>query len=161
MFFIPEQYKDAATSCLVIAKGKDVSPHIKVGAVVLCETGFGDRKNNLISGTNQFWCEEQNVYAVFLNKLIYPYGRKVLIRRAIQETQVNGILIPENRRYQSLDGTIERIGLSRQPFRVKGLKVGSRIRLEEWKGHMTEVTLEDGAYGLIVNETDLLLQYED
>lgn len=161
MFFIPEQYKDAATSCLVIAKGKDVSPFIKVGEVVLCEVGFGDRLNNTLQGTRHFWCQEQNIYAVFRKRQIYPFGRRVLIRRDIQDTTVGSIVIPENRRYQSLEGTIERIGLCREHFKVNGLVVGARIRLTEWKEHMTEVTLEDGAYGLIVNESDILYTHED
>lgn len=158
---MPEQYKDAATACLVIARGNKVNPFIKKDSIVLCEVGFGDRLNNKVGTTAQFWCQETNVYAVIINRQIHPIGRKVLIRRAIQETHINGILIPENRRFQSLDGTIERMGLCREHFKVQGIKIGTRIRLEEWKDHMKDVTLEDGSYGLIVNESDLLLQYED
>ena len=161
MFFIPEQYKDAATACFVVARGNKVNPFIKKNSVVLCEVGFGDRLNNTIGGTAKFWCQESNVYAILIDGKIHPYGRKVLIRRAMAETHVNGIMIPENRRYQSLEGTIERLGLSREHFKVNGLKLGARIRLVEWREHMKDVTLEDGSYGLIVNESDLLFQYED
>jgi co-chaperonin GroES (HSP10) len=161
LFFIPEQYKDAATACLVIARGSKVNPFIKKDSVVLCEIGFSERLTRKVGNTAQFWCQESNVYAILIDGKIHPYGRKVLIRRAIQETHINGILIPENRRYQSLEGTIERLGLCREHFKVNGLKLGARIRLVEWKEHMKDVTLEDGSYGLIVHESDLLLEYED
>jgi len=159
--FVPEQYKDAATSCLVVAKGDLVLNTIKPGMIVLCEVGFGDRKNNIIEGTSKFICQESNIYAVFINGKMYPIGNRILIRRDVSEKIDYGIVIPENRRFQSLDGTIERIGITRKPFRTKGFLVGDKIQLKEWADHMIGVTLEDGGYGLIVNEKDLLFKYEN
>lgn len=160
MIFIPESYRDAATSCLVISAGNQVNPLIKAGDVVLCQVGVGTRNAGDFPGTRDFWCKEDNIYAVFRARQIYPLGRKVLIRRDISDEYVGSIVIPENRRFQSLYGTIERIAISRKPLRVSGLSVGMKIRLVEWHESMIEVTLEDGSYGLIVNDTDLLYFYE-
>lgn len=157
--FVPEIYNDASTSCKVLAKGERVTHFIKVGDVVLCQVGFGDRKNNTVDG-RAFWCREHNVYGVIKDNIIFPIGRKVLIKRDIADKNVGGIVIPENRRTQSLDGTIHRLGLTREYYKTNGLALGMEVRLKEWMEHMIEVTLEDGSYGLIVNESDLLLAYE-
>lgn len=158
--FIPDRYKDASTSCKVIEVGPDVSPFIKKDDIVLCQVGFGDRKNNTVDNTRTFWCREHNIYAVIKNKEIYPIGRKVLIKRDIADKYVGEIVIPENRRYQSLDGEIVKLGLSRRHFKIKGLRPGMKIRLTEWSEHMIDMTLSDGSYGLIVNESDILFSYE-
>lgn len=154
--FIPEKYTDAATSCLVVAKGDKTSPFYKVGDVVLCEVGFGERKNYTIEGSRDFICKDHNIYAVVKNNIIFPIGNKVLIKRDIADKEIGGIIIPENRRFQSLFGTVVRLGLTRKHFKVNEIKVGSCVRLVEWQQHMQEATLEDGSYGLIVNEKDLL-----
>lgn len=157
--FIPEKYKDASTSCKVIAVGPDVSPFIKVDDIVLCQVGFGDRKNNTLDNSRTFWCREHNIYAVLKNKEMYPIGRKVLIKRDISDKYVGNVVIPENRRYQSLDGEIVRLGLTRKHFKIKGLAIGMKIRLTEWSESMIDMTLPDGSYGLIVNEQDILFAY--
>lgn len=160
--FVPDRYKDAATACKVIAKGGDVTHYIKEGDTVMCQVGFGDRLNNTVDYTRSFWCQEHNIYGVLKNNIIFPIGRKVLVSRDIAERiHGGGVLEPENRRYQSLDATIVRMGLTRLPYRTSGLRIGMRIRLKEWMEHMIEVTLEDGSYGLIVLESDLLMSYED
>jgi len=159
LLFIPDTHKDAATSCLVIAKGPKVTAFIKTGSVVLCETGFGERKNLTISNTRQFWCKESNIYAVIINNIMYPLGNRILLKRDIEETQVGGIIIPANRRYQSLDAEVVRIGLSTKPLKVAGIVRGMKVRLVDWEPHMIGVTLEDGSYGLIVNDKDLLFAY--
>jgi len=158
--FVPEKYQGAATSCLVIERGKNVHPAIKKGDIVLCEVGFGDRENNIIEGTRNFICRDTNIYALVKNSLIFPLGRRVLLKRDILEKQVGSIVIPETRRTQSLYGTIERIGVSREHFKVRGIELGRRVRIAQWEPHIVEVTLEDGSYGIIVNENDLLF-YED
>jgi len=159
--FIPDQYKDASTACLVIAKGDDVNPLIKEGDVVLCQVGLGSRNAGHIEGTRDFWCKEENVYAIIRDRKIYPFGRKILIRRDIADEYHGTIVVPTNRRTQSLYGTIERIAVSRQPLRISGVSQGMKIRLVEWMEHMIEVELEDGSYGLIVNDTDLLCAVEN
>jgi co-chaperonin GroES (HSP10) len=157
---VPDTYRDGATSCLVMEVGKDVPPQIKVGSVVLCETGFGERKNSTINGTSMFWARASNIYAVIERRKIFPIGRKVLIKRDIEDTHVGGILIPANRRFQSLYGVVVRLGLTRKPFKTIGITVGSRIRLTGWQAHYANVELEDGSYGVIVNEEDILLREE-
>lgn len=159
--FIPKAYIGISTSCLVIDKGEQVSRFITSGSTVLCETGFGERTSNVIDGTNCFICKSQHIYAVIKNGSIWPIGRKILIRRDMADEFAKGILIPENRRFQSLTGTIERLGLLTNHFKVKGLTLGSKIRLTEWQESMIQVTLEDGSHGLIVNEKDILCKYED
>jgi len=160
MLIVPQQYTDGATSCKVIARGPGVQQVIKIGDIVLCETGFSDRTNLTIDRTRQFFCKEENIYAVIKNNIIYPLGRKVLIRRDIADKQEGKIVVPATRRTQSLDGTIARLGLTSETFRTAGLKVGSKIRLQEWQPHMMAVELEDNSYGLIVHETDILFIYE-
>lgn len=154
---MPDTYADATATCKVIEKGNKVSPFIKKGDLVLCQNLFGDRKN---SDSSTFFCREHNIFGIIKNRLIHPVGRNVLIRRDVQEDNVNGIIIPENRRTQSLFGTIVRLGFTNKIFRVDGLKVGDRIRLTQWESHMVELNLEDGSYGLIVNENDILYKEE-
>jgi co-chaperonin GroES (HSP10) len=158
--FVPEIYNDASTSCKVLAKGERVTSFIKVDETVLCQVGFGDRKTNTVDGTRAFWCREHNVYGVIKNNIIFPIGRKVLIKRDIEDKYVGQVVIPSNRRTQSLDGIIHRLGLTREVYKTMGLELGMSIRLKEWMEHMIEVTLEDGSYGIIVNESDLLFAYE-
>lgn len=157
--FIPETHTDASTSCMVLAKGEKVTHFIKEGDTVLCQVGFGDRKNNTVEG-RAFWCRQHNIYAVLKDNIIFPIGRKILLKRDIADKEVGGIIIPENRRYQSLDGTIVRLGLTREIYKTIGLEIGMHVRIKEWMEHMTAVTLEDGGYGLIINESDLLFAYE-
>src|SRR6478609_3590714 len=107
--FVPETYTDASTSCKVIAKGDGVTDLIKEGDVVLCQVGLGTRNSGQIEGSRDFWCQENNIYAVIRNRKIFPFGRKILIRRDIQDEYHGTIVIPENRRSQSLTGTIERV----------------------------------------------------
>ena len=154
--FIPHQLRDNPTSCKVIARGKDVNPLIKDDDVVFCKVGLGNRNAGHFERSRDFWANEDDVYAVLRYGTIFPFGQKVLIRRDMADEYHGSIVIPENRRYQSLTGTIERIAVSRKPLRVAGLSVGLKIRLHEWNESMVEVELEDGGYGLIVNDTDLL-----
>lgn len=159
--FIPESYRDGSTSCKVVAKGKLVNPVIKVGDVVFCQNGLGNRNAGHFEGSKDFWAEEANIYAILIAGSIFPLGQKVLLRRDIEDKYEGSIVIPANRRYQSLFATIERIAVSRQPLRVAGLSVGMKIHLTEWMPHYIEVDLEDGGYGLIVNDTDLLYAIEN
>lgn len=159
--FVPEQYRDATTSCKVIARGKNVNPVIKTGDVVFCQNGLGNRSAGHFENSKDFWAEESNIYAIMIAGDIYPLGRKVLLRREIEDEYVGSIVIPANRRYQSLFATIERIAVSRLPLRISGLSVGMRIRLKEWEAHFIECELADGSYGLIVNDTDLLYAIEN
>jgi co-chaperonin GroES (HSP10) len=154
--FIPERHTEAATACMVIDKGEKTSTFYKVGDVVLCEVGFGERKNYTIEGTRDFLCKDHNIYGVMRNNIILPIGNKVLIKRDVADKYVGQVVIPSNRRSQSLFGTIVRLGLTRKPFKVNEIKVGSYVRLTAWSESMQEVTLEDGSFGLIVNERDLL-----
>lgn len=151
---IPEQVAMQTSMCRIIAAGDKCHSILKPGYTVLTKSGFSNR-NNLTLG-NMFFCEESDVFAIFRNKMIWPIGNKVLIRRDIQETSEHGIVIPENRRFQSLFGTVERFGLSKKPFKYNDLLLGDYIRLKEWSIDMIEIQLEDGDYGLIVDEQDIL-----
>lgn len=156
--FVPSQFQDGSTACKVIARGKGVNPVINIGDVVFCQNGLGNRNAGHFENSRDFWAQEENVYAVLRNGKILPFGQKVLIRRDIKDEYVGSIVVPENRRTQSLYGTIERIAVSRKPLRVSGLSVGMKIRLTEWMPHFIELELEDGEYGLIVNDNDLLCE---
>jgi len=159
--FVPEAFTDGApTSCLVIAKGNDASEIINVNDIVLCQVGLGSRHDH-IDETKKFWCRQEDIYAVLKGNKIYPIGRKILIRRDVEDKYEGAIVIPGTRRYQSLLGTVERIGISRTPMRVAGIAVGMKIHLTEWMEHMIPVELEDGGHGLIVNDTDLLYKVEE
>jgi len=159
--FIPHDFRDSSTSCKVIARGKDVNPVIKEGDVVFCQNGLGNRNAGHFEGSKDFWAEEDNIYGLLRFGSIFPLGRKVLLRRDIADKYHGSIVVPENRRYQSLYATIERIAVSRQPLRVAGLSAGMQVHLTEWMPHFVELELEDGGYGLIVNDTDLLYAIEN
>lgn len=155
---IPESVVSATSMCRILIKGNKVSPFLKENDVVICENGFSERKTMTIEDC--FICKEDNIIAVFRNGVIWPIGNKILIERDIAESTNNGIIIPENRRIQSLFGTVVRFGITRKPYNVNEIEVGIRICLKEWDAHMIEVSLEDGSFGLIVNENDLLYKIE-
>lgn len=156
--FIPETSR-ASSACIVELAGPDVKPPIKEGSQVLCRVGIGDRNVDLVEGC--FLTEASKCYAIFYKKQIFPLGRTVLVRRFIGDYKQGGILIPANRNYQSLEVEIIRLGLSRKPCKVNGYAPGDIVRLKEWSQDMIETQLEDGSYGLIVTENDLLYKYEN
>lgn len=160
-FWIPEHIAENTSMCKVVSIGENAPPFIKVGDVVMCQVNFSDR-NNLKIGRD-FFCERFRIFAVFKDGRPYPIGRRVLIERDIAATHSEGgIEIPELRRYQSLDGRVIRLGLSRERFRNNGIQPGDKIRLASWTADMVELELPNGeGYGLIVNENDLLFKYED
>lgn len=158
--YIPDSYLDATTACKVIASGPRVNPVIKEGSIVLCQTGFSGRLNQRLHNSSSFWCEESNLYAIIRNNLIYPLGLLVLIKRDLEDEYHGSIVVPENRRTQSLTGTVMRYGISRNPSKVNGIEIGSKVRLTEWQDWMLQIELEDGSEGLIVKEQDLLYSYE-
>lgn len=157
---VPETYQDASTSCLVVSAGADCNPALKPGVVALCAVGFAGRKEK-INEEGHFWAEEKNIYGIVKNNTIFPIGRTILIKRDVQEIKVGSIVIPENRRAQSLTGTVLRFGITRDRFRVQGINKGDRIQLVQWEPHMLQIQLEDGSEGLIVLENDLLCKYEE
>lgn len=157
--FIPEGIKHRmSTSCKVVARGPEVNPAVKVGNVVLCRVGVDRSKT--IDRTASFWSSEDSIYAIVRNQTILPIGKTVLIRRDVQETEVGGIVIPENRRSQSLEGWVVRRGLYQGQTGIEGIIPGRKIRLTEWQPHMVQVRLEDQSEGLIVLESDILFCYE-
>lgn len=161
MFFVPEKYTDGATSCLVISAGEKVNPVIKPGSTVLVLSGNKIRKNNIIDDTKKFICSASNIYGIIIKNKIYSFGRTVIIKRDISDKYKGNIVIPENRRTQSLEGTVLRKGITRQHCKVNGINIGDNIVLKEWQPHMIEITLEDGSFGLIVQESDILYKHED
>lgn len=158
LLFIPETVAEHTAMCKVASRGKNVSHFIQANDVVMCENFFSDRQNLTLA--NGFFCESRKVFAVIKNKLIYPIGRKLLIRRDMEETRELGIVIPENRRFQSLFGTVIRWGLFRGTPNLP-IGPGDKIRLKKWEASMVEVQLPDGGYGLIVDEKDLLYKIEE
>jgi len=156
MIAIPSNVARASNMCRVVHRGSGVNLNIKVGDTVICQNGFAERRDMKLG--DNFFCTEDNVVAVMRKGKIYPIGKKILFRRDIAESSVNGIVIPENRRMQSLYGRIERFGLTREQFRFQGLNLTSTYRLKEWAAHIVDIQLEDGSYGLIINEDDLLCE---
>lgn len=156
---IPEIYARNTSMCRVIEMGSDVNPFIKRDSIVFCQRNFSERKSWTIEGTNFFACRNNNIFAMLRNGLIFPFGRTILIRRHMKERKGQVIEQLENRRYQSLEGEVVRLGLTRKHFRVNDIHPGDEVVLKSWEAHMTEVDLEDRTYGLIVNETDLLYKH--
>jgi co-chaperonin GroES (HSP10) len=156
---IPHSVAEATNMCRILIKGNLVSPFLKEGDVVICENGFSERKTMTIEDC--FICKESNIVAKLQSGMVYPIGKKILIRRDVQEDNVHGIVIPANRMYQSLTGTVVRFGITRQRFNVFGIEIGDKIGFQEWNESMIEVSLEDGSYGLIVNENDLVYKIEN
>lgn len=154
MIFVPEDFASGTPMCRVASRGEKVNQFIDRNDVVLCPNSFSDRKNLTYKGG--FFCDENHVFAVIKNNKTFPLGRRVLIERHIQEKNEGGIIIPENRRYQSLEGTVIRLGLNQKHFRVNDISPGDEIVLTGWKLDMVEVSLPDGKFGLIVNENDIL-----
>ena len=158
--FIPENMVHRmSTACKVIARGPDVHQTIKVGDVVLCKVGVD--RSNTIDDTTQFWSTQDSIYAVIKkNNIIFPIGRTVLIKRDVMESKEGFVVVPENRKTQSLDGWVVRTGIYYGHTRVNGISQGSKVRLTGWEPHMIQIQLEDGSEGLIVNDKDILFKYE-
>jgi co-chaperonin GroES (HSP10) len=158
MIAIPDTVTDGATACIVLKAGNKANPLIKEGDTVMVMNGIGARGRNFLPNIGKnFLVSDTEVYAVFRKGAIIPLGRTVLIKRDIQSINHGSIFIPEKLRAQSLTGEVIRLGLTREPFRSAfDLRPGMKIMLEEWKPEMVEVQLEDGSFGLIVNEKDIL-----
>jgi len=158
MIAIPESTADGATTCLVLKSGLKANPLIKEGDTVMVVNGIGERSSNFLPNIGKnFLVQDAQVYAIVRQGKILPLGRTVLIKRDIASIHEGSIFIPEKLRAQSLTGTVIRLGLIRKHFRVNlPLVEGSRVRLTEWQPSMIEVQLEDGSFGLIVNENDIL-----
>lgn len=155
---IPHSVVSATNMCRILIKGNKVAKHFKEGDVVICENGFSERKTMTIEDC--FICKESNIVAMLIDGAIHPIGKKILIKRDTRENNIGGIVIPENRMYQSLTGTVIRYGITREQFKVLGIEIGDRVGIHEWNEHMIEVSLEDGSFGLIVNEKDLVYKIE-
>lgn len=155
--FVPDDYaKHASTACLVVAKGDRINPQIKQGSIVLCKTGIGTRKEPM-NEHGDFWATEDHIYGLHRDNQIFPYGKKVLIRRDIKDVFTEGgIQIPQRVRYQSLTGTIVQLGIFRGYYNVNGLEIGAKIRLTDWHESMLQVDLEDGSHGMIVDQHHIL-----
>ena len=153
--FIPENMAAATTVCRVLSAGHTVNKLLQPGTIVLVENGIADR--NGLAFKDSFFVKEENVFAIIRNGEILPIGKTVLILRDLrEEVSVGGIITPENRKAQSLFGSILRMGITREIFRTQGIKIGDNIRLTRWEPHMVEVEIPGMGFGLIVKETDLL-----
>jgi co-chaperonin GroES (HSP10) len=160
MIAVPESYKDGSTTCVVLAVGTKSHPFIKVNDRVLVETGFADRKEARIGDTKAFWCEQRHIYALIRNREIFPIGKRILIRRDMADKREHGMIIESHLRYQSLEGWVEKLGITRQHYRYCDLNIGDKICLAGWTERMLAIELTDGAYGLLVDESDLLYKIE-
>jgi co-chaperonin GroES (HSP10) len=151
--FIPENVIDNTGTCLVVEVSDDLDIPVKKGDVVVCQTTAGNR-NSIQKGV--FVANQNQIYAVIANKSVFPIGKTILIKRDLGSIESGNIVIPENRRMQSLGGWIHRIGISRKAF--TNANQGSYVLLNKWESHMIEVELEDRSYGLIVKDSDLLAE---
>lgn len=153
--FIPENVIDNTGTCLVVETSDDLTIPVRKGDVVICQTTAGNR-NSIENGL--FLANQSQIYALITNRSVFTFGKTILIKRDLNSITVGSIAIPENRRMQSLGGWVHKIGISRTPF--TNTTTGSYVLLNRWESHMIEVQLEDGSYGLIVKDTDLLAEIE-
>jgi co-chaperonin GroES (HSP10) len=149
---------------------------IKKGSIVLVDSAFSERKFSIFpdgtpDGEKDFLCQDKYVFAVFFNQKIIPLGKRILIRRDLEEKIEKGIIVgaeaqPETD--QSLSGTVIQFGIlprgtnrngNPNRWRVNGIAIGDRVMLHRWSEKWTEVSM-DGIFYLIVEETDLLYKYE-
>lgn len=128
--------------------------------LVFCSSHLGNR-NYPLNPEGDFLCSDTDIFAILWKKKIFPIGVRYLIERDVQDhISPGGIITPENRRYQSLIGTVRQKGLLgiHDKFKVSCIDIGSRIHLTEWSENMTELPFE-GKYHLIVNEKDILFKW--
>jgi co-chaperonin GroES (HSP10) len=155
---IPEYIYEHTASCMILKVGSKVKIPIKSGDKVLCQSGIGSRMH--LKEGNVFLAREENIIGLISGQAIIPFGNKLLIKRDKKGLELqSGILIPENKRGQSLGGTIVGFGVSRSKV-ANGAEVGDYILLKEWEPHMIEVQLPDKSYGLIVNQSDVICVVE-
>jgi len=108
---------------------------------------------------------EDDVFAkiYYKNHTVYPIGRKVLVKRIIEDRKIGSIEVPDTARsaHQSLDVQIVRFGILKPGdfWRFDDVHVGDVVHLLEWREHMIELDYEN-EYCLIVNESDMEFRYE-
>jgi co-chaperonin GroES (HSP10) len=161
----------------VIDCGDKVKHGIKKGVIVLVDAAFTERRYCVFpdgdnpDGQEDFLCQDKYAFAIFRNKQIFPLGRRILIRRDMDEKLEKGIVVEASAQPstdQSMKGTVVQFGIlprklnkHKKPVRwqVNGIGIGDRIVLDKWSENWTEVSM-DGVYYLIVAEADLLYKYD-
>lgn len=136
ILFTPEQTVQKNIYGIVVNVGENVK-HVKKNHIVLIN-GSGIIKT--IEDDGIFYIlKESDVLLVYINKVYRPIGRRVLIKREIEEQMLeSGIIIPAcfKTRDQSLFGIIMAEGIMNGKIlnieEELGIRIGQRIRLEKW-----------------------------
>lgn len=157
---VPDNYKDAFATCLVMGRSKELHHELKVGAVVFVEVGFGERYAP-INDKGDIVCKESNILGILKNKKFYPLGDSILFKRDRGNKQSNGVITALTRtEYQSLFGWVVRIGLpknKKQLHACDGINVNSYCRLTGYCETMKDLYLEGEAH-LLVKPKHLLYE---
>lgn len=167
---LPDRALSMNNTCMVVARGKNVNPHIQVESFVLFD-GNAEAKRKIVNKTKKsfdFVCSEKNILGLVLGnvgkeKRLVPLGDWVLFERHKgEEYSDSGILTKlETRNYQSLKGWPRAVGL--MPY-GKNRKVEININssdnldsycvLSRWNEHMKEFTYL-GKHYLLVRSNDI------
>jgi co-chaperonin GroES (HSP10) len=159
----------------VIDAGPNVKHGIKKGAVVLVDSAFTERKYSKFptddpDSEDDFICDDRYVYGVYINRKIFPLGKRILIRR-LNGAKMHGDIVAaaeaQESTDQSLEGVITQFGILPRTVNRRGkpprwqvdVGIGDHIMLHRWSEKWTEVGM-DGIHYIIVEEKDLLYRYE-
>lgn len=155
---IPEMYRDAISTCMVVDCAKGIHHMIKPGAIVFVEQSFGS-KYSPINKQGDFICKEANVIAVLIKGKLIPLGNTILFERDKAEKKQEGIVESISLfQHQSLFGWVRGFGLQRNPLKYEPeININSYCRLTAWDETHREIHL-NGKYFLIVKPEHLLYE---
>lgn len=157
----------------MIARGPEVKHGLNVGDTVFVDASFTERAFQKLPDSNNFICPDNYVFGKKVGKLVIPFGRKILLLRDTGEQQhgnITSVVEAQPGSDQSLFGTVVALGIlprikqrtkKIKPviWRVNGIGIGDRVRIDKWNENMVELNVRDDYY-LIVNEENLLYREE-
>lgn len=154
--YVPETYRKRPSVCKVM----DYNGRLPIKGKKIIINSLTNERTDPINDYGDFLISDKHVHGMIHKNVFYPLGSWVLVKRIMGEDQQGSIIIPENRRYQSLEAEVVRFGVTtyNDSFRIQGIEEGDKVRLTQWEPHMIELDL--GGYHLLVKEKDLLFKYE-
>lgn len=155
--YVPETYRSRPSVCQVM--DYNGRKPFRSGDVVVINA-LSNLRTESLNEYGDFIISDKEIHGVFRKKIMWPIGSWVLVRRIMGDEKHGTIIIPENRRYQSLDAEIVRFGITTydDSFTLQDVFPGDRVRLTQWEPHMIELDLD--GYHLLVKEKDLLYKHE-
>lgn len=156
MIYVPDSHKKRPSVCKVM----DYNGRLPIKGKRIIINSLTNERTDPLNEYGDFIISDKHIHGMLHKKKFYPFGSWVLVKRIMGEDYQGSIIIPENRRYQSLDAEVISFGITtyNDSFTLQGINVGDRVRLTQWEPHMIELDLN--GYHLLVKEKDLLFKWD-